>query len=286
MAERKILALFAHPDDEILGPGSTLAHYANQGVQIELVCATRGEAGEIADPSLATPATLPQVREAELHCSARALGIQRVHLLGYLDSGMAGTPPNAHPDAFINAPQAEVVPHLVEVIRRFRPQVLLTFEPYGGYGHPDHMAISEHTRAAFDAAADAGYRPDLGAAWQAQRLYYPLVPDFLLAEMMERMRANGLDVSFFENLGLDPAQRWPDDEIHCIVDVAAFASAKWEAFRCHATQFGADNPLRQLSQAEMATIFEKEYFAQARPLPVNGRPPTSDLFFGVTLPGS
>jgi len=162
MKSQSILAILAHPDDEVLGPGGTLAHYAAGGYRVELVCATRGEAGEIAEASLATRQNLALVREQELRCSAAALGISQVTLLDYRDSGMEGTPDNDHPRAFVNATQESVLPELVKVIRHLQPSIIITFEPYGGYGHPDHIAINRHTLAAFEAAAESGYRADLG----------------------------------------------------------------------------------------------------------------------------
>ncbi len=124
----RLLATFAHPDDEGFGTGGTLAHYAAAGGQAGLVCATRGEVGEISDPDLATPETLPEVREAELRCAGQKLGLSELTFLGYRDSGMAGTPENEDLRAFANAPAAEVVARLVGLIRRWRPQVIVTFD--------------------------------------------------------------------------------------------------------------------------------------------------------------
>jgi LmbE family N-acetylglucosaminyl deacetylase len=144
------MAVFAHPDDESFGIGGTLARYsADPGVQVVLVCATRGEAGEISDPSLGTKDRLAEVREAELRCAVTALGIDELLLLDYRDSGMAGTPENLHPQSLNMADFDEVVGKIVYQIRRLRPDVIITFDPTGGYGHPDHVAIHYHTRAAF-----------------------------------------------------------------------------------------------------------------------------------------
>lgn len=266
---RSILACYAHPDDEILGSGATVAMYAEEGVAVSLVCATRGEAGEIAD-NLATPETLPQVREAELLCSAETLGISDVSFLDYRDSGMEGTADNNHPNAFMNMPAAEVVPQLVAIIRRKRPDVILTFEPHGGYGHPDHIAIHRHTLAAYAAAADPNYRLDLGQAWQTARLFYPIVPRFLFQEMKQRMIAHGLDVSFFDDFEERRQPGWPDDQIHLTLDVSAYAAVKWAAFLCHRTQFGQDSLFRRLPEDEMHALFQREYFALARPEPEPG----------------
>lgn len=267
---KRLLGLYAHPDDEILAPGGTLAKYAQTGVEIEWVCATRGEAGEVAAPDLATPENLGQVREQEMLCSANKLGIRRVHFLGYRDSGMAGTADNQHPQAYVNSDPEEVVPKLVKLIRRFQPEVALTFEPWGGYGHPDHITIHRHTHLALAAAANPDYLPELGASWQVSRLFYPLLRVAIFEELKNRMSARGLDVSFFERLQESREKSWPDDNYHCVVDIRPTFKEKWAAFHCHATQFGPNNLFRQLPEAEMADLFTHEYFALAWPEPAPG----------------
>lgn len=275
-----LMGMFAHPDDEILGPGGTLAQYAAQGVNVQLVCATRGEAGEIADPSLATPETLGMVREKELRCAARTLGIERVTLLDYRDSGMMDSEDNRHPQAFMNAPAGQVVPQLVEQIRGSRPDVIITFEPNGGYGHPDHIAINRHTHQAIADAADASYRPDLGPPWETTRLFYEILLTSQFREMKKRMVARGLDVSFFEELEARRQDGWPEERLHCIIDVSGCIGAKWAALGCHRTQFGRDNLFRRLPEEEMKEIFSTEYFALAHPAPT-GPLKLAGLFEGL-----
>ena len=182
MDKPTLLAVFAHPDDEAFGTGGSLSRYAASGAQVALICATRGEVGEISDPSFATPETLGEVRESELRCAAETMGVQELIFLNYRDSGMAGTPENQDTRAFINAPAEQVVPQLVSAIRRLRPEVVVTFEPNGGYGHPDHIAIHKHTVAAFHAAADPAYHTGNGLQqpWQASRLFYYCHPPLLL----------------------------------------------------------------------------------------------------------
>ncbi|RMG99946.1 MAG: hypothetical protein D6706_04650 [Chloroflexi bacterium] len=277
---KRLLGCFAHPDDEVLGPGGTIAHYAKAGVHIEWVCATRGEAGEIADPSLATPETLAQVREAEMLCAAQTLGIRHVHFLGYRDSGMPGTEDNNHPQAFMNAPAAQVVPQLVAIIRQVRPHVILTFEPWGGYGHPDHIAINRHTLAAVAAAADPTYHPNLGTAWDTPRLFYELLPVSVFENMRARMAARGMDTSWFERIEERREKGWPDDQVHCILDVSATVTHKWAALLCHRTQFGPDNLFRRLPEEEMKALLSREYFALVRPT-VSQEFRLNDLFEGL-----
>ncbi len=151
--------------------------YSTLGVETGLVCATRGEVGEIADPALATPENLGQVREEEMRLAAEVLGVRNLWFLDYRDSGMAGTPENEDPRAFVRASSAEVVGKLVAIIRQFRPQVLITFDESGAYGHPDHIAIYRHTTSAFHAAADAVQYPELGPAHAVSKLYYGRVDE-------------------------------------------------------------------------------------------------------------
>lgn len=268
-APHTILALFAHPDDEVLGSGGSLALSAAQGAQITLVCATRGEAGEIAIPALATPETLGQVREAEMLASAKALGLANVIFLEYRDSGMAGTTDNLRPEAFIRAPAGVVVPQLVAIMRQLKPEIVMTFEPFGGYGHPDHIAIHHHTLAAFAAAGDPTAYPEQGPPFQPNRLFYPILPFFMLEEMRQLIAAGGGDVS---NFTLDRRQElgWPDDQLHLVMDVRQFMEAKIAAWNCHRTQFGPDSIFRLLPESTMRQLLSREYFALARPEPTPG----------------
>jgi LmbE family N-acetylglucosaminyl deacetylase len=136
-----LTAVLAHPDDESFGMGGTLALYARKGVDIHLICATRGEAGEMDPDCLEGFDSIAERRESELRCAAEQLGITSVHFLNYRDSGMSGSPANQHPQALANAPIADVAQSIAEQIRRLRPQVIITFDPIGGYKHPDHIAI-------------------------------------------------------------------------------------------------------------------------------------------------
>jgi N-acetyl-1-D-myo-inositol-2-amino-2-deoxy-alpha-D-glucopyranoside deacetylase len=274
--KKTLLAIFAHPDDEAFGTGGTLARYAAEGADVVLVCATRGEAGEIADENLATPESLGQVRENELRCAAGALGISEVIFLGYRDSGMAGTPENEDPRAFVNAPAEEVVAQLVGIIRRARPDVIVTFEPNGGYGHPDHIAAHHHTIAAFHAAADPARYPEQGEAWQASKLFYNTIPRSFFLTMRDQLEAMGEDTSAFARFE-EAGAGWPDDQIHVTLDVAGEIEAKWTALNCHRTQFGPDNLFRRLPEKVTRQIMSREHFALAWPNPEPGLQ-LADLF--------
>lgn len=277
--DRRLLGIYAHPDDEVLGPGGTLARYAACGDHVTLVIATRGEAGEIQRPGSATPETLPQVREQEMRCSAAALGKSELIFLGYRDSGMEGTADNDHPRAFMNAPAEEVVGRLVAIIRRLRPQILLTFEPYGGYGHPDHIAANRHTLAALKGAADPQRFPGDRPAWQANRVFYHILPTSLYVEMKQRVAARGGDVSRYDELieGRSKRNGWPDDQIHAGIDITAYVDKKWTAWNCHRTQFGPNSRFRQLPEEAMKELLSTEYFALGYPRP-DGPLHLDDLF--------
>ncbi len=159
--ERTLLAVLAHPDDESFGTGGTLALYATRGVQVHLLCATRGEVGTVAPEMLEGHASVGDLRQSELECAAGHLGLAGVHFLGYRDSGMQGSPDNRHPQALVAASLDKVAADIVTWIRRLRPQVVITFDPIGGYHHPDHIACHNATRLAFEAAGDPARYPDV-----------------------------------------------------------------------------------------------------------------------------
>ena len=263
------MQFFAHPDDEAFGTGGTLARYANEGHRVVLVCATRGEAGEIAAESLATPETLGQVREEELRCAAAKIGVSELIFLNYRDSGMVGTSENEDPAAFINAPAEEVVPEIVRIIREFRPEIVITFEPNGGYGHPDHIAIHQHTVAAFHRAGGPRYMPELAPVWQPQRLFYTAIPSSFFLEVRDKMRALGMDTSDLDRFE-ESSEQWPDEQVHAVIDVSEWIDAKWEALYCHRTQFGPNNLFRRLPEGTMKQMMGKEHYALAWPEPEEG----------------
>src|SRR5438105_11221808 len=174
--QRTLVAVHAHPDDECIGTGGILARYGAEGVRTVLVTCTDGAVGEISDPALATPENLVEVRARELDESVRILRVQRLVKLGYRDSGMAGTADNTNPASFHEANFEQAVERVVRVVREERPQVVVTYDERGGYGHPDHVRTHEVAVAAFDAAADAERFPSAGAAWAPSKLYYTVFP--------------------------------------------------------------------------------------------------------------
>ncbi len=204
---KRLLAVFAHPDDEGAVAG-TLARYAQEGARVTLACATRGEAGEISDPSLATPENLGQVREEELRCACAAIGITDLRLLGYCDSGMEGTGENDLPTAFIRANADEVKGKLVKIMRETRPHVVITFEPFGWYGHPDHIAAGRYASEAFalagDPAAYAAAYPEAGDPWQPARLFHAVLLFSDFKPLVDYARQHNLDLDFPDQF---PAER-------------------------------------------------------------------------------
>lgn len=263
MTTPRLLAVFAHPDDEAFGVAGSLARAAASGARVTLVCATRGEVGQIADPSLATPDNLGEVRERELRAAAQVLGVSDVRFLDYRDSGMAGTSDNADPRALANADPDAVVAKLVALVRELRPDVVVTFEPGGGYGHPDHIAISRHTTAAFDQAADPNALAAAGAPHPAQRLYYAAIPRSALRAWFERARQQSLDTGPFRDV--DPEQvGTPDEAITTRVDVRPWLDQKRTALARHATQIGPNDPLRQLPEDARDRMLGQETFIQVR----------------------
>ena len=169
---RRLLAVLAHPDDESFGPGGTLALYAHRGVEVHLACATRGEVGEVTEELLRGYRDVGELREHELRCAAQHLRLTGVHFMGYRDSGMPGSPDNRHPQALAAAPLDEVAARVTHLMRSLRPHVVITFDPIGGYRHPDHIAIQRATVAAFEAAGDAARYPDGLPAYRPQKLYF------------------------------------------------------------------------------------------------------------------
>ena len=243
MSTKRLLGVFAHPDDEGTMSGALL-QYSTLGVETGLVCATRGEVGEIADPALATPENLGQVREGEMRAAAEVLGVHNLWFLDYHDSGMAGTPENANPGAFAQVRAAEAVGKLVAIIRQFRPQVLVTFDETGGYGHPDHIAIYRHTTSAFHAAADGVQYPELGPPHSVAKLYYTGFPRSALQAMGEWMQSQQYEGSFS---GLDPEKLGlPDELVSVWLNLEQWQETKDRSWAMHRTQMDPNNFMAQL----------------------------------------
>jgi N-acetyl-1-D-myo-inositol-2-amino-2-deoxy-alpha-D-glucopyranoside deacetylase len=244
-----LLVALAHPDDETFGVGGVMARAVDEGHRVVVVCATRGEAGEIADAALATPETLGEVRELELRAAARAFGVTDVRFLGHRDSGMAGTPENQDPRALVNAEPTVVVSQLAAIIREVRPDVVVTFEPRGIYGHPDHMTISVRVSAAVEAAASSG------PGHQVARLYQIAVPKSAIRDM--KAAAEQAGAGWGVGLDVDSA---PDDADVIALDATPWIGRKLAAIDAHATQRGT---LDKMPKEFRDRMFATEWFVLA-----------------------
>ena len=267
MKNARILAVYGHPDDEGQVTG-TMAAFVAAGAQVTLVCATRGEVGEISDPTLGTPETLGYVRELELRAAMAQIGLSDVRFLPFRDSGMAGTPENDDARSLHKQPAEEVVAQLVAIMRDVRPHVVFTWDPTGGYGHPDHLAVHTHTVSAFDACGDGRLQPDSGVPWSPAYLYWGAFTMKRFAGMFLELQKRGLMPD-----GIDPERRErfekamnePDPPISNIVDVSDFIDAKRRAAGMHRSQFGENSVMARIPEDLRATFYGEERFFRARP---------------------
>ncbi|HUR13343.1 MAG TPA: N-acetyl-1-D-myo-inositol-2-amino-2-deoxy-alpha-D-glucopyranoside deacetylase [Mycobacteriales bacterium] len=287
MTDRRLLLVHAHPDDETIGTGATMARYAASGAQVTLVTCTLGEEGEILVPGLSHLASdkddrLGDHRITELDEACAALGVTDHRFLGgpgrWRDSGMMGVPQNERPDAFWNAPFEEAVAALVAVVREVRPQVVVTYDENGGYGHPDHIQAHRVAVAAFEGAADPGFGE--GEPWAPSKLYYTAFPKSVLQAGIDRLNESGHENFFGVDSADDLPFGTPDDLVTTAVDGTAFLEHKLQAMRAHATQIEVDGPFFALSNNLGQEAWGVEYFVLARgERQGDGR--EADLFDGV-----
>jgi len=281
------MAVFAHPDDETFGPGGTLAKYAASGVEVHYVCATRGEAGEAPADLLEQYPDMGELRATELECACRILGIKEVHFLGYRDSGMPGSEDNLHPSSLQQAPEQEVTGKIVTLIRQVRPEAVITFDPHGAYGHPDHVKIHRTATEAFFAVGDPdrfGKLREQGVSpHQAEYLYYTAFPRRVLKFWLFFLPLIGKDPSRFGvNQDIDLRRIAESSQtIHAQIDVRAHLAKKLEASACHRSQTAPmrDFPLPRWLRRWLMGV---ENFTRAYP-PAEGREPVlRDLFAGIS----
>jgi N-acetyl-1-D-myo-inositol-2-amino-2-deoxy-alpha-D-glucopyranoside deacetylase len=287
MAERRLtfMAVHAHPDDEAITTGGVLAKYADEGMKTVLVSATRGEEGEIHDPDLdpeEAKERLGSIREAELRRAADILSVGELYFLDYRDSGMAGTPANEHPDNFHNADPQEAVGRLARLIRQTRPDVVVTYDERGGYGHPDHIAAHRTTLAAIEAAADPAQYQDHGLpAWQVQKLYYPAFPRSRVQRWGEIWRELRPEEAADREEDFDiESFTVPDEMVTTRVDIRPYLSRIRSALQVHRTQIPADDPWMSISEEVARELMGDETFTRVwSRVPV---PETEDdLFAGL-----
>ncbi len=277
-----LLSVLAHPDDESFGMGGTLAYYAEQGADVHLVCATRGEVGEVSPEFLEGYESIADLREAELRCAASHLGIQEIHLLDYRDSGMPGTQHNDHPRALIAQPQDMVIREVVDIIRTVKSEVVLTFDPIGGYRHPDHIYMHEVTKAAFHTAgaheSEGEFPP-----YQPQKLYYHTISKRYLKFMVWMLKLVGKDPSQYgKNNDIDLEElvsvQFPT---HARIDYRSVADRKKAASACHASQ-GSSGLMRKVFDwvFRFLGLRGEDQFMRAYPEPQQGVL-ERDLFAGL-----
>ncbi len=277
-----LLAVLAHPDDETFGMGGTLAWYAHQGVEVHLVCATRGEVGEM-DPKLMVGfGSIAERRESELCCAADMLGLKAVHFLGYRDSGMPGSPENYHPRALAAQPLEQVAEVVAHWIRKLKPQVVLTFDPVGGYYHPDHIAIQKATVAAVEQARHAELGEDGLPGLDVQKLYFHTMPKGLIKVAVNLMKFFGKDPSKFgsnKDIDLEAIAR-VSFPTHAVIRYSPVAKLRDKASACHESQGGgrmSSGPLGFI----MRYLNAKDTYMRAFPECASTRV-EKDLFEGVS----
>lgn len=246
-----------------------MAIYADRGVPVTMVCATRGEVGEISPGTDATPETLGAFREQELRDAMALLGVHDVRFLDFRDSGMYGTPENDDPRSFINARPEDVIGSLVRIIRERRPDVVVTWDASGGYGHPDHIAVHEHATAATRAAAAADQFPDFGAPWRTPRLFYTAIPMEEFETLMNEIRATGEDTP---PVAEDPRMAsLPRVRPNCVIDVSSAFERKEQALVAHRTQLADLESIMRLPVEVRRRFFGREFFYLADPPLADGR---------------
>jgi mycothiol S-conjugate amidase len=280
--ELSLLTVHAHPDDESSKGAGTVARYKTEGIRTTLVCCTGGEAGDILNPSMDRPeirADLPAVRQRELARAVEIIGFDEVVMLGYRDSGMPDSEHNAHPEAFANVDLDESVGRLVEVIRRTRPQVVITYsDDQRGYPHPDHLRVHDITVPAFDRAADPDWYPDAGEPWRPLKLYYSVWSRRRFELLHERFGELGLESPFTPEWFERPSQ---DHRITTTVDISDHAHVRFDALLAHETQVDPTSPFWfGLPREESEAIHPLDEYIRAQCL-VEAPLPEDDLFAGI-----
>jgi N-acetyl-1-D-myo-inositol-2-amino-2-deoxy-alpha-D-glucopyranoside deacetylase len=288
---RRLLLVHAHPDDETIGTGATMAKYVADGVQVTLVTCTLGEEGEILVPALEHLAAnrdggLGEHRIGELNAAMAALGVTDHRFLGgpgrWRDSGMMGEPSNDNADAFWQADLVQAVGELVRVIREVKPQVVISYDDNGGYGHPDHIQAHRVSVAAFDAAGDGTQFPDAGDPWAPSKLYEAVIPVSMLRKAFEALRELGEDAPFGVTSPDELPFGVPDEDVTTVIDARDYLDAKVEAMRAYPTQIAVDGQFFALSNDVGQGAFGLEHYRIARgELAPNGDRET-DLFAGVS----
>ena len=286
-ASKRLLLVHAHPDDETINNGATMAKYAAEGVQVTLVTCTRGEEGEVLVESLANLASsrddkLGEHREIELKKAMVHLGVKDFRFLGspnkkWRDSGMIGTAQNERKDVFWQADLTEAAQELVKIILEIKPQVLITYDEFGGYGHPDHIKANQVAMLAAELASNQG--------WKISKIYWNTMPKSVIQMGIDKMKEVGS--SFF---GADSVEDLPfakpDELVTSVIKAPDYVEQKLEAMKAHETQISIDGPFFALSNNLGLSVWADEYYTlvkgeKSKPFDESGR--EIDLFAGITL---
>ena len=292
-ADRRLLLVHAHPDDETIGSGATMARYAAEGVHVTLVTCTRGEEGEVLVDDHAHRAahledSLGEHREVELANAMVELGVTDHRFLGgagrYRDSGMMGTPDNDDPACFWRADLLAAAADLVGVIREVRPQVLVTYDDFGGYGHPDHIQAHRVATYATALAAAPSFRPELGEAWEIAKVYWSAFPRSFIREGIAALKAVG-DTSDFVSMDPDAIPFAVDDDVvTTALHAEEYGEHKMNAMRQHATQINVEGGFFALSDNLGSRAMGVEHYRLVRGAvggPLDDKGWETDLFAGL-----
>lgn len=277
-----LLCVHAHPDDEAISTGGVLARHAAEGLRTAVVTCTGGERGEIwnMDVESIRP-RLAEVRRAELEASLRLLGAGPPRLLGYVDSGMMGTEGNTDPASFWRADLDEAVRRLVALLREFRPDVVVLYDPFGSYGHPDHIQAHRVGLLAAEASDVAALYPDAGQPWRVRKLYYSTIPKSAIVRLGEQMAEMGLPSPFGEwERPEDVPMGAADDQVTTMVDVRGQLPTKMAALRAHDSQLDRSSFFLNLPSELEVEAFGRESFVRLRS-DVHTTDPEDDLFAGL-----
>jgi LmbE family N-acetylglucosaminyl deacetylase len=284
--KRRMLLVFAHPDDESFGMGGTIARYVAEGVDVYYYCATNGDVGTIPDEMQGKYPTVRELRLAELDAASKILGFKEVILGGFKDSGMMGSATSNDPESLWyqwNNDPAKVTGCVVETIRRIQPQVVVTFNRYGGYGHPDHIAIQRATVEAFKLAGDAEYKDVPLPAYQPQKLYYTALPAIMFRLLLLVMQLRGWDTRRLGTNSDIDFQAIIDniEPVHTRVNIGDYLTIWDQASACHVSQGGGGTSSRFPGWIRKR-FMRWQGFTRVLPAPNGARVDETDLFAGIT----
>ena len=293
-----LMTIHAHPDDETIGTGGTMAKAVQAGHRVIVVTCTRGEMGEIVVKEMDTPDNhrrLGEIRAGELEAAMGVLGVTEWDNLGYRDSDMMGREGNNDPRSFWQADLDEAAKRLTWMIRTYRPDVVTTYNAYGGYGHPDHIRVHDVAIRAVPRAGDPNWYPEQGEAglepWTPKKFYEQATPDSVRRAMNERLAELGVDSFWLPPPDATPEQLAeyeerlskmlaPDDTITTWVDIGDVLELKWAAIQKHVTQINMDFPFMKLGLDGWREFWGRETFILRESM-VESAIPESDVFAGL-----